>query len=152
MVDGINGEILRDEGRLKEGFMVKILNVKSSRREEMVDITSYVDGVIRGWGIQEGICYIYVPHTTAGVFINEHADPSVVQDIQGTLARLVPYGKGYKHLEGNADAHIKATLVGTSQMVFVRGGRLQLGTWQGIFFAEFDGPRTRRVFVKVLEG
>jgi secondary thiamine-phosphate synthase enzyme len=152
LVDGLNRGILRIKEACRRDFMVKTLRVKSGKREEMVDITSQVAHVVSDSGVKEGACYIYVPHTTAGVFINEHADPSVAQDIRETLARLVPYGKGYKHLEGNADAHIKATLVGTSQMVFISGGRFQLGTWQGIFFAEFDGPRTRQVFVKVLEG
>lgn len=132
--------------------MVKKVEVRTSRREEILDITREVEKAVASSGVEAGVCYIYVPHTTAGVFINEHADPSVVQDIRETLARLVPYGAGYRHLEGNADAHIKATLVGTSQVVLVEGGRLLLGTWQGIFFAEFDGPRKRKVYIKVLEG
>ena len=132
--------------------MMREMEVRTSKREEMVDITRAVGEVVSSSGVKEGVCYIYVPHTTAGVFINEHADPSVARDIRETLARLVPSGAGYRHLEGNADAHIKATLVGTSQAVLVRGGRLLLGTWQGIFFAEFDGPRRRKVLIKVLEG
>ncbi len=132
--------------------MVKTFEVRTSKREEMVDITSQVAQVVGASGVKEGVCFIYVPHTTAGVFINEHADPSVALDIRDTLVRLVPRGEGYRHLEGNADAHIKATLVGASQVVFVDGGRLSLGTWQGIFFAEFDGPRRRKVIVKVTEG
>ncbi len=132
--------------------MMREMEVRTSKREEMVDVTRAVEEVVSSSGVKEGVCYIYVPHTTAGVFINEHADPSVARDIRETLARLVPSGAGYRHLEGNADAHIKATLVGTSQAVLVRGGRLLLGTWQGIFFAEFDGPRRRKVLIKVLEG
>ncbi len=132
--------------------MVGEIEVRTSRREEFIDITRKVEDVVAASGVEEGVCYVYVPHTTAGVFINEHADPSVALDIKDTLARLVPPGAGYRHLEGNADAHIKATLVGTSQAVLVRGGRLLLGTWQGIFFAEFDGPRSRKVLVKVMEG
>ena len=132
--------------------MVEVLEVKTSRGEEFLDITREVERVVAASGVKEGVCYVYVPHTTAGVFINEHADPSVALDIKETLARLVPAGAGYRHLEGNAHAHIKATLVGTCQAVLVREGRLLLGTWQGIFFAEFDGPRRRKVFVKVMEG
>jgi len=132
--------------------MVKKIEVRTSKREEMLDITRDVGRIVVSSGVEKGVCYLYVPHTTAGIFINEHADPSVVQDIRETLGKLVPYGAGYRHLEGNADAHIKATLVGTSQMVLVEGGRLLLGTWQGIFFAEFDGPRKREVYIKILEG
>jgi secondary thiamine-phosphate synthase enzyme len=131
---------------------MKSLEVRTGRREEMVDITPQVRSFVEKSGIRDGVCYIYVPHTTAGVCINEHADPSVSYDINRTLSKLVPYGDGYSHLEGNADAHIKAAMVGTSQVVFVEGGKLVLGTWQGIFFCEFDGPRQRRVYIKLLEG
>jgi secondary thiamine-phosphate synthase enzyme len=99
-------------------------------------------------GVQDGICYLYVPHTTAGITINEGADPSVQRDIQNTLSRLVPQDVNYFHREGNADAHIKSTLVGTSVHVIVDGGKLLLGTWQSIFFCEFDGPRHRRIAIK----
>ncbi len=102
--------------------------------------------------MSDGICYVYVPHTTAAVTINEHADPSVVSDIQMLLSKLVPYGAGYAHMEGNADAHIKASLTGSSVSCFVEKGNLMLGTWQGIFFCEYDGPRTRKVHLKILEG
>ena len=132
--------------------MVREIEVRTSAREEMVDITREVEKVVASSGVKEGVCYIYVPHTTAGVFINEHADPSVVRDVKVTLDRLVPRSGDYRHLEGNSDAHIKATLVGTSQVVLVEGGRLRLGTWQGIFFAEFDGPRRRKVYLKIMEG
>ncbi len=132
--------------------MVREIEVRTSAREEMVDITREVEKVVASSGVKEGVCYIYVPHTTAGVFINEHADPSVVRDVKVTLDRLVPRSGDYRHLEGNSDAHIKATLVGTSQVVLVEGGRLRLGTWQGVFFAEFDGPRRRKVYLKIMEG
>ncbi len=128
------------------------LEIRTGRREEMVEITSQVSRFVEKSGVREGVCYIYVPHTTAGVCINEHADPSVPYDINSTLTRLVPYGAGYSHLEGNADAHIKSVLVGTSQVVLVEGGSLVLGTWQGIFFCEFDGPRQRKVYIRILEG
>ena len=130
--------------------MLKTISVSSRRRAEFVDITAEVSSAVREAGVKEGICCVYVPHTTAGVTINENADPSVRRDIIETLGRLVPAGAGYSHLEGNADAHIKASLVGSSIQVIVEGGELKLGTWQGIFFCEFDGPRRRKVYVKVV--
>ena len=102
-------------------------------------------------GVKEGICYLYVPHTTAGIFINENADPDVKWDIEQTLEKLIPWEDNYKHIEGNAAAHIKSVLVGTNTFVPIKNGKLMLGTWQGIFFAEFDGPRDRKVIVKIME-
>ena len=125
------------------------LSLKTSRRSEMVDITAAVAAELERSGLREGAAVVYVPHTTAGVTINENADPSVRADIQAALSRLVPYGAGYSHLEGNADSHIKASLMGSSVTVLVEGGRLRLGTWQGIFFCEFDGPRSRRVWLSL---
>ncbi len=116
----------------------------------MVDITSEVQEVVSASGVKDGICYIYVPHTTGGVTINEGADPSVMTDINNTLTRLVPPDAGYAHMEGNSDSHVKSTLVGPNTFVFVEEGKLRLGTWQSIFFCEFDGPRTRKVLVKVV--
>jgi secondary thiamine-phosphate synthase enzyme len=130
--------------------MIKQISIKTSSRIEMVDITSKVEEVVRDSGVKEGICYIYVPHTTAGITINEGADPSVVKDINQTLRKLVPPDAGYSHLEGNADSHIKTTIVGPNTFVFIEGGRLQLGTWQSIFFCEFDGPRSRKALIKVV--
>jgi len=127
------------------------LSLKTSQRSEMIDITGLVEEEVSKAGLREGMAVVYVPHTTAGVTINENADPSVRADIQAALSRLVPYGAGYSHLEGNADSHIKASLMGSSVTVIVEGGRLRLGTWQGIFFCEFDGPRSRRVWVAVHE-
>jgi secondary thiamine-phosphate synthase enzyme len=124
--------------------------VRTDRRTQMVDITREVQRAVEESGVSEGICVIYVPHTTAGVTINENADPSVVADILEYLERLVPRSSSFRHREGNADAHIKASLIGPSQAVLVRGGRLSLGTWQGIFFCEFDGPRSRNVFLQVV--
>jgi secondary thiamine-phosphate synthase enzyme len=98
----------------------------------------------------EGVCFVFVPHTTAAVTINENADPSVIQDIVMELNKIVPFEDRYRHLEGNSQAHIKSSLVGCSQVVFVESGKLVLGTWQGIFFCEFDGPRTRKVFVRIM--
>jgi len=116
----------------------------------MVDITRSVAEQVTASGISEGLCVVYVPHTTAGVTINEGADPAVCEDIVRKLGELVPAGDRYRHLEGNADSHVKATLVGSSVTVLVEGGNLVLGTWQKIFFCEFDGPRTRRVYVRVV--
>ncbi len=123
--------------------------VRTRQREEFINITSEIQRVVRESGVQEGVCVIYVPHTTAGITINEGADPSVVRDILHKLHELVPPYDNYSHLEGNSDAHIKSSLVGASQHVIVHGGRLMLGTWQAIFFCEFDGPRSRRVWVHV---
>lgn len=130
--------------------MVRYINVKSRHRTEFIDITGSVENELKEAGIEKGVCYIYVPHTTAGVTINEGADPSVQRDIQYTLSRLVPHEENYHHREGNADAHIKSTLVGVSQYVLVDDGKLVLGTWQSIYFCEFDGPRHRRVALQFL--
>ena len=127
-----------------------ILVVRSTTRADAIEITDRVQQVVRESGIETGLCQVYVPHTTAGVFINENADPDALSDILSTLEALVPWENGYRHAEGNAAAHIKASLVGTSQSVPVRNGRLALGRWQGIFFADFDGPRDRHVQVTVL--
>jgi secondary thiamine-phosphate synthase enzyme len=124
--------------------------VRSGKRADAIEITDRVQHVVRESGIETGLCQVYVPHTTAGVFINENADPDALADILRTLETLVPWENGYRHAEGNAAAHIKATLVGTSQTVPVRNGRLALGRWQGIFFADFDGPRERQFQVTVL--
>jgi secondary thiamine-phosphate synthase enzyme len=128
--------------------MVKYINVKSKSRIEFIDITEIVQDVVKESGIAKGVCFLFVPDTTAGITINEGADPSVQRDILNSLNRLIPHELNYFHREGNADAHIKSTLVGTSVHVIVEEGKLLLGTWQSIFFCEFDGPRHRRVAVK----
>ncbi len=130
--------------------MIRYINVKSRTRTEFIDITEKIQEIINEEGVKEGVCYIYIPHTTAGVTINEGADPSVQRDIITTLNRLIPFEGDYHHREGNADAHIKSTLVGISQVVFIESGRLSLGTWQAIYFCEFDGPRHRRVHIKIV--
>ena len=127
--------------------MPSTIQVKTRNRNEMKDITSAVQDEVARTGARDGVCMVYVPHTTAGVTINEGADPAVCEDILGKLQDLVPPNAGYRHLEGNADSHIKASLMGSSVSVIVENGRLVLGTWQKIFFCEFDGPRTRKAFV-----
>lgn len=126
------------------------ISVKTSRRTQMVDITKDVQRVLTALGIRVGTCLLYVPHTTAGILINEHADPDVASDAEGALDRLVPMAGPYRHAEGNSDSHVKTMLTGVAQFVFVEEGKLALGRWQGIFLAEFDGPRDRKVYVKVL--
>ncbi len=130
--------------------MVRYINVKSKQRTEFIDITDKIQEVIKEAGIASGICFIYVPHTTAGVTINEGADPSVQRDIQNTLSRMVPHEMNYSHREGNADAHIKSSLIGASESVIIDESRLVLGTWQAVYFCEFDGPRHRRVALKFI--
>lgn len=127
-----------------------VLNIKTSSKTEFVDITAKVQEALAATGLTEGLCMLYVPHTTAAITINESADPSVKADILMILNRLVPWEAEYRHGEGNSPAHIKSTLVGASELIAVEKGRLVLGTWQGVFFCEFDGPRTRRVLVKVV--
>jgi secondary thiamine-phosphate synthase enzyme len=126
--------------------------IRSHRRAELVKLDAQVGKAIEESGVKDGVCYIYVPHTTAGVTINEGADPAVGEDLLARLEQLVPRNAPYAHAEGNADSHIKASLVGSSATVLIEGGRPVLGTWQSIFFCEFDGPRPRRVVVRVTEG
>ncbi|HHW39938.1 MAG TPA: YjbQ family protein [Syntrophomonadaceae bacterium] len=126
------------------------LTVKTNRREEMIEITGVIQKALQEKGVANGICHIFVPHTTCGLTINEHADPDVVHDIIATLDKMVPFEGNYRHMEGNSPAHVKASLVGSSQTVMIAGGKLCLGTWQGIFLCEFDGPRQRRVWLKIM--
>lgn len=132
--------------------MMKNINVKTGSRTEFINITSGIQEIVDESGVKNGVCYIYVPHTTAAVTINEGADPSVVTDIVSTLNKLIPLRYNYLHMEGNSDAHIKTSLVGSSETVIIEGGKLLLGTWQAIFFCEFDGARHRRVTVKIIGG
>jgi len=129
---------------------MQAIRVKTSRRTQMVDITGEVQRVVTALGIRVGTCFLYVPHTTAGILINEHADPDVAGDAEGALDRLVPMAGPYRHAEGNSDSHVKTMLTGVTQFVFVEEGKLALGRWQGIFLAEFDGPRERKLYVKVI--
>jgi len=128
---------------------MKVLEVPSHSKEEFIDITPRVNEFISSSSNKNGFCLIYVPHTTAGVTINENADPSVKKDIIMSLRKIVPDSLSYSHLEGNSPAHIKASLVGSSVTVMFEDGKLSLGTWQGIFFCEFDGPRRRKVYLKI---
>lgn len=131
-------------------IVTKDFGISTKSRNELVDITGKVGSLVSESGVSEGDVIVYCPHTTAGITINENADRSVVHDILLTLEELIPRGRsGYRHTEGNSDSHCKSSLIGCSEQILVRDGNLALGTWQGIFFCEFDGPRSRRVLVQV---
>jgi len=131
--------------------MIRQLRVQTKSRTELVDITQGVQRLVVESGVRSGVCYIYVPHTTSAITINENTDPNVGRDILKELNKVIPFDDQYSHNEGNSAAHIKSTLVGVSKSVMIEEGRLALGTWQAIFHCEFDGPRDRRVFVKVMK-
>jgi len=126
------------------------IEIKTEFPEEIVDVTQNVENIVAASGIKEGLCVVFVPHTTAGLTINENADPDVKTDILAALARAVPPDLPFRHSEGNSPSHIKASLMGSSVTVLIEGGRLKLGTWQGVQFCEFDGPRTRKVWVRLV--
>jgi secondary thiamine-phosphate synthase enzyme len=126
------------------------LAVRTERRTQLLDVTAGVAKMVADSGVLSGVCYLYVPHTTASIIINENDDPDVAADIEAALERIVPRDQGYRHAEGNADSHIKTALVGTSATILIANGHLELGRWQGIFFCEFDGPRSRRLRVKIV--
>ncbi|MGC1491504.1 MAG: secondary thiamine-phosphate synthase enzyme YjbQ [Candidatus Acidiferrum sp.] len=128
---------------------MELLRVKTARRTQLVDVTHEVEKTVEQSGVDSGVCYVYVPHTTAGVIVNEHFDPDVATDLEGVFERLVPRVGPYRHAEGNSDSHAKAALTGASATIFVEDGKLALGRWQGVFFCEFDGPRERKLWVKV---
>ena len=130
--------------------VIQTIQVKTSSKTEFIDITRSVHEAVRKTGVKDGICFVFVPHTTAAITINENADPTVPQDMLMQLNKIVPFQDRYQHREGNSPAHIKASLIGPSETLFVESGELVLGTWQGIFFCEFDGPRNREVYVKVI--
>ena len=125
-------------------------SIRTHSRTELIDITAQVQKFVQESKVQSGLLTLFVPHTTAAVTINENADPSVQQDILSELNRLIPFSGPYQHTEGNSAAHVKSTLVGSSQTLFLQGGRLALGTWQGLYFCEFDGPRSRKVWIKIM--
>ncbi len=129
---------------------MKTLRIKTDKRTQLVEVTREIEGAIQESGVRSGVCHLFVPHTTAGLAINEHADPDVARDVENTLDRLVPQYGTYRHSEGNSDSHVKAVLTGASRTIPIEDGKLVLGTWQGIFFCEFDGPRERRLHVKVV--
>jgi len=135
---------------VKELAMLKTIPVNTSNRTEMLDITAEVERVVQESNLKEGLCIIFVPHTTAAVTINENADPDVLVDILQELEKVIPFNDDYRHLEGNSAAHIKSSLIGSSISVIIENGHLKLGTWQGIIFCEFDGPRTRDVWIKII--
>ena len=128
---------------------MKIINVPTNKRVDFIDITPQVSKIVTDNNVIHGIVTVYVPHTTCGIMINEGADPDVVRDIKYQLEKLAPYQQGYKHLEGNADSHIKTSLVGSSETIIIEKSKLVLGTWQSIFLCDFDGPRTRKVYIKI---
>lgn len=131
--------------------MIRQLRVKTKSRTELVDITQGVQRLVTESGIRSGVCHLYVPHTTSAITINENSDPNVGRDILKELNKTIPFDDAYGHTEGNSAAHIKSSIIGVSEAVMVEDGRMMLGTWQAVFFCEFDGPRDRRVFVKVIE-
>jgi secondary thiamine-phosphate synthase enzyme len=131
---------------------LQTINVRTATREEMIDITAQVRSAIKRSGVTDGICCVYTPHTTAGITIQENSDPDVKADMVGHLARMIPKTGAFRHDEGNSDAHIKSSVIGATATVIVDDGKALLGTWQAVFFCEFDGPRERRVLVKVVAG
>ena len=128
------------------------LDVTTEKHTEMKDITRLVQKAVTDSGVTEGVCIVFVPHTTAAVTINENADPDVVRDFTMEINKIVPWEDGYHHMEGNSAAHLKSSLIGFSEQLLIANGRLVLGSWQGIYVCEFDGPRRRKVYVKVMEG
>ena len=131
--------------------MLKEITIKTNTQTQILDITAQAQKIVEESGITEGLCCVFIPHTTAGVTINENADPSVKQDILMELNRIIPFNDNYSHLEGNSAAHIKASIIGSSANIPVKNNNLLLGTWQGICFCEFDGPRTRKYYVKIMQ-
>lgn len=130
--------------------MIRTFSVKTRLHEELIDITSEVQRAVNNSKVSDGICFVYTPHTTAAITINENADPTVQRDILKGLAHLNLESVSFSHMEGNSPSHIKSSIIGCSEIVFIEKGSLALGTWQGIYFCEFDGPRSRKVFVKIL--
>ncbi len=126
------------------------IGIKTSRRIELVDITDEIQNIVAKTKVKDGICFLFCPHTTAGLTINENADPSVKTDIINALNKIVPAGAAYAHAEGNADSHIKSSIFGSSLTIFIEGGKLALGTWQGIYFCESDGPRSREAWIRIV--
>ncbi len=140
-----------DSFLLLKFYNMKTINIATVQRIDLVNITSQVQKVVDQTNIASGIVTIFVPHTTCGIIINEGADPDVIRDIKYQLEKLIPYQQGYNHLEGNADSHIKTCLVGSSETIIIEKGQLVLGTWQSVFLCDFDGPRNRKVYIKIMD-
>lgn len=138
----------KDNQSLKS--LKQTLHIRTSRRTELRDVTDEIQKAVRDSGCTEGVCHLYVPHTTAGVLINEGDDPEVARDIEVTFDRMIPHAANYKHAEGNSDSHIKTAFIGSSETVWIEKGEIALGRWQSIFFAEFDGPRSRELHMKIV--
>ncbi len=132
--------------------MFEVLELSTTKRNDFIDITGEISGALSRARIESGLCYIHIPHSTAGITINENADPTVQADLESKFNRMIPKGEGYTHPEGNSDSHIKSSLIGTTLTLIVEKGSLVLGTWQGIYFCEFDGPRDRMIYIKTIEG
>ncbi|MDH7576366.1 MAG: secondary thiamine-phosphate synthase enzyme YjbQ [Bacillota bacterium] len=130
---------------------MKTISLQTSRQVEFIDITGLIRKEVQAANCQEGICFLYVPHTTAGLMINEKADPDVIRDIDQILEKIIPLKGNYFHKEGNAHAHIKASVLGCTAFIFIKDGKPVLGTWQGVFFCEFDGPRRRSIYLKIMQ-
>ena len=128
------------------------LPIKTTSHTQMLDITRQIQDAVTESGVKSGICTVFIPHTTAAVTINENADPDVVRDFTTEINKIVPWEDGYHHIEGNSAAHLKSSMIGFSEQVIIEDGRLVLGVWQGIYFCEYDGPRTRKIIVKIMEG
>jgi secondary thiamine-phosphate synthase enzyme len=133
-------------------MQAKQFSIRSSSQIQLINIDSYIHSAVQESGAKDGLCTVFVPHTTAGVTINENADPDVVRDIIMEINKIVPFSDGYHHSEGNSAAHIKSSLVGPSLTLIIENGRIVYGTWQSVYFCEFDGPRSRHFLVKILEG
>ncbi len=131
---------------------VYTFGVRTGQHCAMIDITREIRNLVKDSGVKNGICIVFIPHTTAGITINENADPDVIRDFMMEMSKVVPLSDGYHHSEGNSAAHIKASMMGFSQTLIIEDGRPVLGTWQGVFFMEFDGPRIRKIHVKIMEG
>ena len=127
------------------------LNITTLKHTQMINITEMIQKAVTESGVKEGICTVFIPHTTAAVTINENADPDVVRDFTMEINKIVPWEDGYQHMEGNSAAHLKASMIGFSEQIIIDNGRLVLGTWQGIYFCEFDGPRSRKLHIKIME-
>ena len=132
--------------------MFEVIEMSTTKKTDLIDITGIISGAVSRSRVESGLCYIHIPHATAGITINENADPTVKFDIDSKLNRMIPRDEGYTHPEGNSDSHIKSSIIGTTLTLIIEEGSMVLGTWQGIYFCEFDGPRDRMIYIKTIEG